>query len=206
MKVPILSLQKTEMAKKDLPVVFTKKVRSDLVKRAVLAIKANSRQAYGADPRAGMKQLGDLSRRRHDYKGSYGHGISRVPRKILTHRGTRFYWVGAVMPGTVGGRRAHPPKTEKNWSQKVNKKERKQALQSALAATMIKEAVKLCGHKVPDNYPFVVESKFEDLAKTKQVITVLEKLGLKEELDRTNKRKTRGGKTKLRGRKYKKAR
>ncbi len=206
MKIPLLTLQKTEIAKKDLPAVFQENVRADIVKRAVLAIRANSRQSYGTDADAGRKQKGKLSRRRKDYKGSYGHGISRVPRKILTRRGTRFFWVGAVAPGTVGGRRAHPPKVEKNWKQKVNKKEKRLALRSALAATMIKEAVERNGHKVPDQYPFIIESALEGLEKTKEVRAVFEKLGFAEELQRAARKKIQGGNAKRRGRKYKKAR
>ena len=38
-------------------------------------------------------------------------------------------------PGNVGGRRAHPPRPEKNWAKKVNKKERRRARNSALSAT-----------------------------------------------------------------------
>jgi large subunit ribosomal protein L4e len=205
MKIPVLTMNNTEMGKKDLPTPFKKIVRPDVVKRAVLAIRANSRQPYGADPRAGQKQVGELSRRRHDYKSSYGHGISRVPRKILTHRGTRFFWVGAIMPGTVGGRRAHPPKTEKVWAQKLNKKEKKIALQSALTATMIKGAVEQNGHKMPTTYPFIIESKFEEVAKTKDVLATLKKLGFGSELERASVKRIARGKGKMRGRKTKNA-
>jgi large subunit ribosomal protein L4e len=206
MKIPILTTNNTEVGKKDLPQRFAQAVRPDVVKRAVLAIRGNSRQSYGSDVRAGMKHATELSRRRHDYKSSYGHGISRVPRKTLNHRGARFFWVGAQMPGTVGGRRAHPPKVEKVWAQKINKKEKQLALQSALSATMIKEAVAANGHKVPAQYPFIIETKFEELTKTKDVLAALEKLGFKEELTRSAVKRKARGKGKARGRRTKKAR
>ena len=84
-----------------------------LIKRAVLTLQNNKRQRYGANPEAGKKVSAALSKRRRKYRGSYGHGISRVPRKILSRRGTSMNWQGAFAPGTVGGRRAHPPKAEK---------------------------------------------------------------------------------------------
>ncbi len=161
MELKVINQTKTEIGKKQLPVQFTEPVRPDLIKRAVAVIRSNNRQAYGADPRAGKKCSAELSRRRRKYRGSYGKGISRVPRKILTRRGTQMYMVGAFAPGTVGGRRAHPPKAEKKWSKQINTKERRKAIRSALSATVIKEAVECRGHVVPDNYPFVVDDAFE---------------------------------------------
>lgn len=187
----------------DLPGQFSEMVRIDLIRKAVHAIQANKRQKYGTDPRAGMKASANLSRRRHKYRGAYGYGISRVPRKILTRRGTRFNWVGAEAPGTVGGRTAHPPKAEKEWSKKINVKERRKAIRSALSATVDKELVRARGHKVPDNYPFAIDN-VEDMSKTKDVQKMLESIGFKDELKRSSIKKVRAGKGKARGRKYKK--
>ena len=203
MELKIFSTTNTESGKLKLPAQFSEPVRQDLIKRAVLALQCNKRQPYGADPRAGKDASAELSRRRRKYRGSYGAGISRVPRKIMSSRGTRFNWVGAVAPGTVGGRRAHPPKADKQWDVKINKKERRKAIRSALAATLDKELVKSRGHKVPDNYPFVLDEKYESLNKTKNVLQALKKLGFVKELERSEKKSVRAGKGKVRGRKYK---
>ena len=184
-----------------LPKQFSEEVRPDLIKRAVLAIQSNKRQPYGADSRAGMEYSATISRRRRDYRGAYGKGISRVPRKVMVRRGTQFIWTGAVISGTVGGRRAHPPKSIKKWSQKINKNERRKAIRSAIAATIDKELVNKRGHKA-ENVQLIVE-KLEDIKKTKDVLSLLNKLGLEKELERTNKRRIRAGKGKTRGRKYK---
>ncbi len=202
MKLQILSISKEEIGKQDLPIQFNEEIRPDLIKRAVISIQGNKRQAYGADPMAGKRASAELSRRRHVYKTSYGHGISRVPRKILSRRGERMNWVGAFAPGTVGGRKAHPPKAGKDWTKKINKKERRKAIRSAIAATLSKELVSK-NHIIPDNYPFIIEGKFELLKKTKQVKDVLKKIGFEKEIERVNKKIIRSGKGKKRGRKYK---
>lgn len=200
MKVEISSIDGSEKGHIELPGQFKEELRPDLIKRAVLAIHSHNKQPYGAQPDAGMRASAKLSRRRRDYKTSYGIGISRVPRKIMSYRGTRFNWVGAFAPNTVGGRRAHPPKATKIWDQKVNKKERRKAIRSALAATVVKELVQKRGHIV-DKYPLIVDG-IEDISKTKELKKLLVKLGLQEELNRVSSRKIRAGKAKTRGRKY----
>lgn len=202
MKLAVLNQSKTETRKMELPVQFSEPIRKDLIKRAVLAIRANTRQPYGADPMAGKRASAEISRRRKDYRGAYGIGISRVPRKIMSRRGTRMNWVGAFAPGTVKGRRAHPPKAEKLWGQKINTKERRKAIRSALGACMVKELVEQRGHRLPQGYPFLLDSEFEGIGKTKQVVAALVKLGLAEELERVKQRKVRAGKGKMRGRRY----
>lgn len=204
MKLNIIGSTKNITGKIELPRQFSEEIRADLIKRSVLAIQSNRRQAYGASKEAGKRASAKLSRRRHNFKGAYGFGISRVPRKILSGKGTRFNWVGAVAPGTVGGRRAHPPKAQKSWYKKINKKEAKKALRSAIAATILVEIVRKRGHAVPEGYPFILESGIESIDKVKKVKEIFESLGLKEEIMRVKNKTTRSGKGKARGRKYRK--
>ncbi len=204
MKLKILTKEGIEKGSQEMPVQFNEALRPDIIKRAVLSLQSIRRQKYGANPEAGMRSSSILSKRRRKYRGMYGHGISRTPRKIMSSRGTQFNWVGAFAPNTVGGRRAHPPKAEKEWEQNINKKERRKAIRSAMAATVSKELVIERGHVVPDNYPFVLESGLETLDKTKQVLEVLKKLGFEKELIRAGEKRIRAGRGKLRGRKYKK--
>jgi large subunit ribosomal protein L4e len=204
MKLKILDAKNTEKGSKDLPKVFSEEFRPDLIKRAVEAMQSNRRQPYGASPDAGKRASAELSRRRRKYRGSYGHGISRVPRKIMSRRGSRLNWVGAFAPGTVGGRRAHAPKATKIWTKKINVKERRKAIRSAIAATMIKETVQERGHVAPASYPFIITNDFEKLSKTKDVEGALTSLGFKDELSRASEKTFRAGKARLRGRKYRK--
>lgn len=203
MKLTVKDLENKEKGSVELPAQFDEAFRDDLIRKAVIAIGSNSRQPYGSDPRAGMKHSAELSRRRRKYRGSYGHGISRVPRKILSRRGTRFNWVGAISPGTVGGRRAHPPKAEKVWDLKVNRKERRKAIRSAISATTDKELVSKRGHKIPETYPFIISDDIESKKRTSEIKKALENLGFADELARTQERKVRAGKGKTRGRRYK---
>jgi large subunit ribosomal protein L4e len=206
MKLKILSLAKMEKGSKELPRQFDEQIRPDLIYRAVVSILSGRRQKYGADPRAGKKYSSEVYKRRRGFKGCYGIGTSRIPRKVMSRQGSHFNWTGAFSPGTVGGRRAHPPTAEKNWEMKINDKERKKAIRSALAATVEKKAVEKRGHNVPVIYPFIFESKIEATEKTKELKSILDKFGLAEELERVSKKIVRAGKGKMRGRKYKKSR
>lgn len=189
MKADVLDLSGKKVKTIELPEQFEEAYRPNLIQRAIRVIFRNNIQGYGAKVGAGMRQSAKISRRRRNYKGSYGHGISRVPRKSLWSRGTQFGWVGAISPGTVGGRNAHPPKAEKDWTIKINKKERKKAIRSAIGASA-KDMV-------------VFESKVESLNKTKEINDLISKLGLDNEIDRLKEKKIRSGKGKSRGRKYK---
>ncbi|MCM8780015.1 MAG: 50S ribosomal protein L4 [Candidatus Omnitrophica bacterium] len=145
-----------------------------------------------------------LSKRRRDYKNVYGRGIARTPRKSLWRRGSQFGFVGALSPNTVGGRRAHPPKSSKIYKKKMNIKERRKAIRSALSATLNKELVLKRNHIIPEIFPIIIESNIESLKKTKDLKKVLEAFGLKKELERSSIKNVRAGKGKSRNRKYKK--
>jgi large subunit ribosomal protein L4e len=203
MKLPIINQEKKQTGEKDLPSQFAEEYRPDLIKRAVHALQSSARQRYGTSPDAGMRHSSTLSKRRKKYRGCYGFGISRVNRKIHSRRGTRMHWVGTFSPQTVGGRRSHPPKSEKDLEKNINKKERRKAIRSAIAATVVKGLVEERGHKIPELFPFILDSSFEQLNKTKEIETALIALGFQEELNRSLIKKIRAGLGKLRGRKYK---
>jgi len=205
MKIKVKDLENKEIRTIELPVQFSESIRNELIKKAFLAIIASKRQPYGSFEDAGKRPSAKLMRRRRVFRTAYGYGISRVPRKILARRGSRLIWVGAFAPGTVSGRRAHPPKSEKIFTKKLNKKENKKAIRSALSASLKKDLV-LKRYKIPEDYPFVITSEIEKIRKTSEVKRVLEKLGFKEELERMSDRKIRAGKGKARGRKYRRKR
>jgi large subunit ribosomal protein L4e len=202
MKLDIYNTEKQKVSSTDLPIQFNEEFRPDLIKRAVHALQSAARQDYGANPDAGMRHSSTLSKRRRKYRGCYGFGISRVNRKIHSRRGTRMFWVGTFSPQTVGGRRAHAPKSEKILEKFINKKENRKAIRSAMAATLNKNVVQERGHLIPEEYPFIIDGSFETLSKTKDIKQALLKLGFAEEIERSLLKKVRAGIGKMRGRKY----
>lgn len=200
MKIAVYALDGKKGADANLPAQFTEPLRLDLIKRAVLSLQSKARTPYGAFEDAGDRHSVDVSRRRRDYRGSYGKGISRVPRKVHTRRGSQMFWVGARAPGMRGGRRAHPPKAEKDWTRAINKKENRKAIRSAIAATVNKELVAKRGHKLPTHYPFLVADKMESIKTTKELLTALSALGFTHELERASVTGRRTGAAALRGR------
>lgn len=189
----------------ELPKQFSEEYRPDLIKRAVLALQSHNYQPYGTKIGAGMRHSVYKSKRRHIYKTTYGYGQSRTPGKVMNRSGTRFQRKGANVPQTVGGRSAHPPKVEKVLAEKINKKERKKAIRSALSATTIKALIEKRGHKLPkiEDFPIIIINDVEKISKTIDVKKLLKSLGLDKELERAKIKKIRAGKGKRRGRKYK---
>jgi large subunit ribosomal protein L4e len=200
--IPIYNTKNQKTGEKALPRQFSEPIREDLIQRAVNALQKNDMQPYGSDPRAGKKASVMLSKRRRHYRGAYGRASSRVPRKVMTKRGTQFNLTAAFAPGTVKGRQAHPPKAWKDFTVKINDQERQKAIRSAIAATFSKVYVAKRNHKIPTTYPFFIANEFENLNKTKEVVTALNSLGFKQELERTQIKTIRAGQGKLRGRKY----
>ncbi len=201
MKLQIVD--KTGKKISDIELNISETVRDDIFKRAVLSENSLFYQTKGADPMAGKKQVINLSKRRKAFRTTYGRGGSRTPKKVMWNRGTQFRYVGAFAAQTVGGRKAHAPKAQKNILKMINNKEWIMALQTGVAAALNKELVIQNGQNVPEGYPFVLDSKVEETVKTKDAKDLFEKLGLKEELQRTESRKIRAGKGTKRGRKYK---
>ncbi len=143
MKAQILSKEGKAIREIDLPDCFSAPIRRDIISRVYEA--SRYKQPYAPFLYAGMHHSasGIIKHARRKWKTAYGYGISRVPRKLLSRRGSRFFWVGAEIASARGGREAHPPKVEEMVKKKrINKKERKLALAAAIAATASSAAVK----------------------------------------------------------------
>jgi large subunit ribosomal protein L4e len=173
-----------------LPPIFTEEYRPDLIKRAVLALQSNRFQPKGSDPLAGRRTSAET--------WGVGRGVSRIPRIKGGNRAAR-------APQAVGGRSPHPPKTGKVLKEKINKKERRKAIRSAIAATMNPEVVRNRGHQFGTEVelPIIVEDSFADLEKTSDVGGVLKSVGVWDDIIRAKERKIRAGRGKMRGRRYK---
>jgi large subunit ribosomal protein L4e len=187
MNTVVHDLDGDEAGSVELPAVFETAYRPDLVKRAVLAAQANRKQDYGADDYAGMRTPAESF-------GS-GRGMAHVPREGGKAR---------RVPQAVGGRRAHPPKEEKDRGLDINDKERQLAVRSAIAATADADLVAERGHRFDEDLdlPLVVSDDFEDLLKTREVVDVLEALGVHADVERAEDTTIKAGRGSTRGRKY----
>lgn len=203
MKTQIISLDGKASGTMELPVQFQEEYRPDIIKRAVHSIQNNKRQPYGTDPRAGLKTAAKFIGRRRAYGTLQNRAMHRTKR-IRLGSGSMTGRARTV-PQATKGRKAHPPKSDKNWTQKINDKERKIAIRSAITATTNIELVMKRNHQIGDlKLPIIIEDIFETLKKTKDIKNTLEKIGLKNELERTKEKKIRAGVGKTRSRKYKK--
>ena len=181
-------------------------VRDDIFKKAYLAEASLFRQEKGADPMAGKRSAIHLSKRRRKFRTTYGKGGSRTPKKVMWARGRQMRFVGAFAPNTVGGRKAHAPKAQKNLLKGINNKEWMKALLTGLSASLNKDLVLKNGQKVPESYPFVLDDSTEKLDKTKDILSMFQSLGFSDELERISERKVRAGKGTMRNRTYKEKR
>ncbi|MEM3796777.1 MAG: 50S ribosomal protein L4, partial [Archaeoglobaceae archaeon] len=158
MKANVLNLKGEVVEEIELPGIFSEEFRPDIIRKAVHAIQSHRRQPYGPNPLSGVNYAWE--------NWGPGHGYARVPRWKLGLR-------AVVVPQAVGGREAHPPKVQKKWEEKINKKEMKKALKSAIAATANAELVKSRNHVFEGELPKIVVDEFETISKTKEAIATL---------------------------------
>jgi large subunit ribosomal protein L4e len=189
-KLNVYDLKGEVAGETDLPASFKTELRTDVIRRAVTAIEANARQPYAPKPTAGM---------RHSVQTwGKGRGVARVQRLMGSS-------TAAQSPNNVGGRRAHPPKVEKDLGKKINRKELLFAKFSALNATSQVDLVKGRGHRFAEKLtvPVVVKDDFESVKSTKDAVAALESIGVYDDVERAvNGRHIRAGRGKMRGRRH----
>ncbi len=194
MKVPVFNLVGEEIKKVELPRVFEVPVRKDLIERLFFYQFTHKLQPKGRYPYAGREMSAE-------YFG-VGLGIARVPR----YKNPPLRGMGAMVAMARGGRRPHAPTAEKNIYKRINKKELKLAVASAISSTAKKDLVANRGHVI-DNVPFIpviVEKEFSTISKTSEIREVFRNLGLWDDVERVRNRvKIVGGKASWRGRRRK---
>lgn len=195
-KIKVYSLEGETVDEIELPKIFTEEFRPDLIKRAVISSQTARIQPWGTDPMAGKRTTAE----------SYGagRGAAMVPRvKGSRHpAGSK----GAFVPQAVGGRRAHPPRSARIIHEKINKKEKRLAIRSAVAATANQELVELRGHQTENvpQIPLIVDDDISKVKRTGETREIFKKLGVMDDVVRAKSgRKIRAGRGKTRGRKYK---
>ncbi len=193
-RIPVFDLNGEVLREIKPPKVFSETIFPDLILRAFLSSLSKGFQPKGTDKMAGNRRVARSL--------GTGRGISRVPRISGTLR-------AAKVSMAVGGRRAHPPKAEKKIVERINKKEKRKAIRSALAACANPSLVSARGHVINGikHVPLVLTNELEEISRTKDVREILRKLGAWKDVERCKRRwrKIRAGKGKMRGRKRKKA-
>jgi len=190
-ELKVFSLEGKVISTIKTPPIFYVPVRIDLIRRAFLSAFTARLQPKGRDLMAGKRTSAESL--------GVGLGLARIPRQKGGIRG-RF------VVSTVGGRRAFPPTPEKKIHEEINKKERRLAIVSALAATAIRELVEKRGHKLEKvpQVPVIVDDKLSEIETTKELKEVFKKLGLWDDIERARLgTKIKAGKGKMRGRRYK---
>lgn len=192
MKVNVYSIEGEVKEDIELPAIFNEEFRPDLIKRAVISSQTARIQPWGNDPMAGKRTSAK--------SWGSGRGAAMVPR---IKNGSR----AAFIPLAIGGRQAHPTRAEKNHHEKINIKERRFAIRSAVAATANKKLVEKRGHNIGEieEFPIVVEDDICSVKKTKETREIFKNLGVFDDITRAKEgKKIRAGRGKTRGRKYKK--
>ncbi len=194
MKTTAFTTNGTKDGEVELPLIFSTPFRRELIHKAFTNLNSHKFQPQGRHPSAGQDVVADSN------DPPTGQGVSRVAR--MSGGGGGRQGQGGEVASTRGGRQAHPPIVEKVIYKKLNKKENKLALCSAIAATASKELVESRGHKIEgiESFPIVVSDDIESISKTSEMSKILDSLKLTQDVNRLQSRKPRSGKPSLRGR------
>ena len=194
MKITTFTITGTKDGEIELPIIFSTPFRRELIHKAFTNLTSHKFQPQGRHPSAGQDVVADSN------DPPTGQGVSRVARAQGGGGGRQGQ--GAEVASTRGGRQAHPPIVGKVIYKKLNKKENKLALCSAIAATGSKELVESRGHKIEgvETFPIIVSDDIETVTKANEVAKILDALKLSQDVNRLETRKSRSGQSRLRGR------
>ncbi len=170
MKAKVYSKDGKEAKEITLPSCFNEEIREEIIRRAVLSDETKEYQPKGAYKFAGLETSAKYRGRKDAYGSLKNKGQAMLPREVRP-KGL----AGKVrrIPSAYSGRRAHPPKPEKIIIEKVNKKEYRKALFSAIAATAQPELIKARGHLYSGQAPIIFSDDVLSLSKTKDVLFLL---------------------------------
>ena len=167
-----------------MPTVFSAPFRDDLVQFCHSNMALNRRQAHGVYHLAGHEHSAE--------SWGTGRAVARIPR--ISGSGTHRSGQGAFGNMCRKGRMFAPLKIWRKWHRKINLKQKRNAVASALAAAACAPLVQARGHRIDavPELPLVVNSLNVD--QTKDMLKALNNLGATPDLTRVRKSKrTRAG-------------
>jgi len=179
--------------------VFTAPIRLDIVHDVHTRMAKNKRQAYAVSKYAGHQTSAE--------SWGTGRAVARIPR--VSGSGTHRAGQAAFGNMCRSGRMFAPTKVWRKWHQKINLGQKRFATASAIAASSNAALLMARGHNVSSvpEVPLVVSSTAFRLVKTSAATTLLRAVGAGPDIDKVRKtRKTRAGKGKMRGRRFRQRR
>lgn len=179
--------------KVQLPAVFKAPIRPDIVSYVHDQLSKNRRHPFAVSEKAGMQTSAE--------SWGTGRAVARIPR--VRGGGTHRSGQGAFGNMCRGGRMFAPTKTWRRWHRKVNIKQRRYAIVSAIAASGIPGLVLAKGHKIEETpeCPLVLSDKVEECKKTKDAVKILRKTSAWKDIEKVySTKRFRAGKGKLRNR------
>ncbi|CAH7687506.1 ribosomal protein L4 domain-containing protein [Phakopsora pachyrhizi] len=182
-----------------LPAVFTAPIRNDVVQAIHKNLAKNKRQAYSVSSKAGGQTSAE--------SWGTGRAVARIPR--VGGGGTHRSGQAAFGNMCRGGRMFAPTKIWRRWHVKTNLKQRRYATVSAIAATAVPSLVLARGHRIEkiQEVPLVISDAVESVTKTREAVAILKTFKAYSDVVKvSNSRKTRAGKGKMRGRRYRQRR
>merc|ERR1719188_853057 len=153
-----------------MPGVFSVPIRNDLVHFVHSNLAKNRRQGHAVYWLAGQEHSAE--------SWGTGRAVARIPR--ISGSGT--HRSGQATFGNMcrKGRMAHPLQTWRRWHRKVNLRQRRNAVASALAASACAPLVLARGHRVMgvNQLPLILDDAVGQVAKTRDAIAMLKNLGV----------------------------
>ncbi len=167
-----------------LPRIFSGEFREDIVRRALLSEQSRGYQPQGHFIRAGFETTAV-------YVGKYSAAYRRGRHMGIAIRPRQKLGGGAQgdvrrIPSATKGHRAHPHKIEKIIEEQINRKEYELAIRSAIAGSSNVALVKSKHLTEAKELPIVIDDKLEAVTKTKELIKVLDALGVSADVERSH--------------------
>ncbi|KAF2752765.1 hypothetical protein EJ05DRAFT_471117 [Pseudovirgaria hyperparasitica] len=185
-----------------LPEVFKAPIRPDIVQSVHTGMAKNKRQPYAVSEKAGHQTSAE--------SWGTGRAVARIPR--VSGGGTHRAGQAAFGNMCRSGRMFAPTKVWRKWHAKINLGQKRFATASALAASASAPLLFARGHRVQavPEVPLVISSTaFSGAAitKTSAALALLKAVGAAADVEKVKlSKKTRAGKGKMRGRRYRQRR
>lgn len=177
-----------------LPAVLTAPIRLDIVRFVHDNLAKNKRQPYAVSEWTGHQHSAE--------SWGTGRAVARIPR--ISGSGTGRAAQGAFGNMCRSGRMFAPTKIWRRWHRKVNLKQKRHAVASAISASSVPALVMARGHQIDEIFeiPLVLDG-LEKVERTKDLLKILKNYGACADLERVAKSVAmRAGRGKSRNRRF----